>query len=95
MSDLTSKNPCSIINRVTLSNGIQYKISLDKEIKEQLFEEFLSNMSQIPVLEHKCNSCGGTIEMDADNHIFVCPYCGTTYAIGTMMINDKGDKKWI
>lgn len=92
---MTKKEAITTINKVTLYDGIQYKISLDKEIKEQLFEEFLSNMSQIPVLEHKCNSCGGTIEMDANNHIFVCPYCGTTYAIGTAMINDKGDKKWI
>jgi predicted RNA-binding Zn-ribbon protein involved in translation (DUF1610 family) len=92
---MTKKEAITTINKVTLYDGIQYKISLDKEIKEQLFEEFLSNMSQIPVFEHKCNSCGGIIEMDANNHIFVCPYCGTTYAIGTMMINDKGDKKWI
>ena len=80
----------NIINRITLKQG-EYKIGLCNEVKQELYEEFVCSLSKVPVLEHKCNSCGGTIEMDADKHIFVCPYCGTTYAVGTMMINDKGN----
>lgn len=67
--------------------GAEYTIGLDQSVKEDLFEEFLQSISKVPVVEHKCNNCGGTIEMDADNHIFVCPYCGSVYAIGTRQVN--------
>ena len=77
----------STINKITLKQT-EYKIDLCDEIKQELYDEFIHSLSKVPVLEHKCNSCGGIIEMDADKHIFVCPYCGTTYAIGTTMINE-------
>lgn len=58
-------------------------VGLSSEVKDNIFSEFISRLSQVPVLEHKCNSCGGTLEMNADQHIFKCPYCGSVYAIGT------------
>lgn len=78
------------ISKITLRQA-EYKIGFCDEVKQELYDEFVRSLSKVPVLEHKCSSCGGTIEMDADNHIFICPYCGTTYAIGTMMMNDKGN----
>lgn len=50
-------------------------------------EEYIKQLSAHPTFQHKCNNCGGTIEMDIDNHIFRCPYCGSAYAIGTNQIN--------
>ena len=57
-----------------------------KTFKEKLLRE----LSTSPTFEHKCNNCGGTVEMDAEKHIFKCPYCGSVYAIGTAMVNDEG-----
>lgn len=67
--------------------GAEYTIGFDQSVKEKLFEEFVQSISKVPVLEHKCNNCGGTIEMDAEQHIFKCPYCGSVYAIGTKQVN--------
>lgn len=56
-----------------------------KEFEKQLMEKFAT----VPTFEHKCHNCGGTLEMKATEHIFKCPYCGSVYAIGTAMINNK------
>jgi len=77
------------INKIRVSQG-EFEINLSDNVKKALFEEFMQSLSEVPVLEHKCNSCGGTIELNANKHIFMCPYCGRTYAIGTTMINDRG-----
>lgn len=55
---------------------------------EKLFQEMMRRMTQVPLMKHSCNSCGGTLEINADKHIFICPYCGSVYAIGT--VNLKG-----
>ena len=52
-------------------------------------EKLLGELSTNPLFEHKCNNCGGIVEMDVENHIFKCPYCGSVYAIGTSMVNDE------
>ena len=58
-------------------------------VKRILTIDDLEELAAIPTFEHKCNNCGGTVEMDIDNHIFRCPYCGSVYAVGVKMINDK------
>lgn len=57
---------------------------------DEIMEEIQKRMNMVPSMEHKCHNCGGVLEMRADQHIFVCPYCGTAYAIGTVQINDRG-----
>lgn len=78
------------ITRMSLPGTGTLYLDLASDIRERLYSEFMDRLSEIPIISHKCNSCGGTVEMDADRHIFVCPYCGTCYAVGTKMINDKG-----
>lgn len=56
-------------------------------INSFLTKEDLKALQAIPTFEHKCNNCGGTVEMDIDNHIFRCPYCGSVYAVGIQQIN--------
>ena len=68
----------------TISNNIQYQI--EDNLLEQIVRKLSNRMH--PTFQYKCNSCGGTVELDIDNHIFRCPYCGTVYAIGTNQIND-------
>ena len=62
-------------------------LELSDDIKEKMFTEFMSKLSRVPTVKHECHSCGGTVEFDADKHIFICPYCGSCYAVGTAMIN--------
>lgn len=52
-----------------------------------IFKEMMKRFSYHPTMRHQCNSCGGTLELNADKHIFSCPYCGSTYAIGTINLN--------
>lgn len=63
-------------------------------INEDLFEksmtEYLKKHDMKPTVEHKCHNCGATLTMNNDKHIFMCKYCGSVYAIGTRMINDRG-----
>lgn len=54
---------------------------------KQYTDRLMEQLAKAPVFEHKCNNCGGTIELMADQHIFKCPYCGSVYAIGTLNIN--------
>ena len=53
-------------------------------------KQIIERLSVKPTFKHKCNSCGATLEMDSDKHIFLCKYCGSAYAVGTQMINDRG-----
>lgn len=64
-----------------------YEIGLSNNIKEKLFQEFIDKYTAIPTFEHKCNNCGGVLEMKIDEHLFRCPYCGSCYAVGTMQIH--------
>ncbi len=61
-----------------------------KYFKEEFEKKLLEKLSKHPTFEHKCNNCGGTLEMNVEQHIFNCPYCDSVYAIGTGLINDGG-----
>lgn len=63
---------------------------LDLANEDSVIEEIMRRLTFVPTFEHKCNSCGGVLEIKADEHIFRCPYCNTCYAIGTNMKNDRG-----
>jgi len=63
------------------------KVRFSEETLEDLIEEITRKWYVKPTFEYKCNNCGGTIEMDVDQHIFRCPYCGSVYAIGTRQVN--------
>lgn len=76
------------IHSIKLSDGLCYEVDLSTSKKEEIYEEIIKRLSKRPIIAHKCHNCGGNIEMDEDKHIFICPYCGSTYAIGIHMIND-------
>lgn len=63
-----------------------YKSSLD-ELYDRIMDELKYKYK--PIIEHKCNNCGAPLEMDIDNHLFKCRYCGTAYLIGTKQINAR------
>lgn len=73
-----------------ISGSLNSKFEFTEETYEDIFHRMMEKFNKRPIIEHKCHNCGGIIELDEDKHIFHCPYCNTTYAIGTNMINDKG-----
>lgn len=81
-----------ISNKITSIDvkGTHYSIDLTQDLKEALYVEFLKKLSRAPIIEHKCHSCGGVVEMDERKHVFICPYCGCSYAVGVYMVNDRG-----
>lgn len=78
----------NIIHNIKVSDDISCDINLPINKKEELYEEIIKRLSRRPIISHKCHNCGGNIEMDENKHIFICPYCGSTYAVGVHMIND-------
>lgn len=74
---------------------IRYKdlVSQKSEINldyDKIFEAMVSRFNKmVPTVEHKCHNCGGTLEINANQGIFKCPYCRSVYAIGTLRINDR------
>lgn len=55
--------------------------------EERIIQQVLARFAQVPIVKHTCHGCGATVELDADKHLFICRYCGSTYAIGTAQIN--------
>lgn len=75
------------IGRRSVSLGDNVDLNLSDEIKEKLFSDFMLKISRVPIIEYKCHNCGMTLQLKEDQHIFICPYCESTYAVGTSMIN--------
>lgn len=64
---------------------------LGDNLKKKIMEEIMAQFSHRPLVRHQCHSCGATLDVDTNNHIFICKYCGSVYAFDTNMANDKGD----
>ena len=62
--------------------------SIPDYVSKSELEDILKRLSQRPMYQHKCVNCGGTVELDYDKAIFICPYCGSHYALNTSRIND-------
>lgn len=91
----------TIENVITLSSAWGGTITINDDrncigvanddIEEKILEEILNRLTKKPVFEYKCHNCGGSLELEKNKHIFKCPYCNSVYAVGTNMVNDKGD----
>ena len=55
----------------TMANGMNSVDVLTKEDVDGIVKDLIAKLSQTPILKHQCHSCGGTVEMDADNHLFM------------------------
>ena len=74
-------------NYRTEISGISENIVTKDDLRKLLDE-----LSKNPLYAHKCQNCGGTVEMDYEKAIFICPYCGSHYALKPHRINDIGGK---
>lgn len=54
---------------------------------DEIFEKMIERYNIKPIIHHNCHACGGTLELREDQHIFVCPYCNSVYAVGVNQIN--------
>lgn len=73
------------VSRINQSMGVQ----VDECVADEIFKMMISRLERVPIVKHECHSCGATLEIDADKHIFVCSYCGACYAIGVNRINAR------
>ena len=71
-------------------SAVQLNGHLQLADDDDLIDRIMARLNFVPTMEHKCNSCGGVLEIRADEHIFRCPFCNSVYAIGTNMKNDRG-----
>lgn len=83
--DSIDNTATSLVNEI--SN--QIRVNYDERIMDEVIRRVLDRMDAKPTMLRQCNTCGGTLEMEADKHIFICPYCGNVYAIGTTQINAR------
>lgn len=66
------------------ANDAYVSISLEDQVKE-----ILNRLTNPKLMRIKCHQCGASIDQRPDNHIVKCPYCRTTYFIGTRMVHDE------
>lgn len=82
-----------ISSNFNVSSNSNYRIDGNAYIpiptEEELMKKILKKLSNVPLIQHKCHSCGAMLEVEENKHIFLCKYCGSTYAFDTKMINDK------
>lgn len=66
--------------------GESLEDSILEKVREMLKE-------QEPVfIKMTCHNCGAGVYQKAEDHIFKCKFCRTTYLVGTEMIRDGLDK---
>ena len=57
--------------------------ALSKEAIEQIKQLFNAK----PLVEYACHNCGAKLQLEPENHIFKCKYCGSVYMVGLDQIN--------
>lgn len=72
------------INSQQKTNGVT-----TATFEDNIIDKIMKMLSEKQVVQHKCQNCGASLEIDMDNHLFRCGYCGSVYFIGTEMVNDK------
>lgn len=82
----TSDNISISESIISANAAVAFADPVSEEIN-RLINEAFERFSKAPMYEHTCSSCGGTVEMDVDKAIFICPYCGSHYAVNTSRIN--------
>lgn len=81
------------ISKITVS-GKTYDlkasiVDFSERTYDDIFEEMKRRFNMTPIIHHNCHNCGGRLELQEDEHIFNCPYCGSVYAVGIQQINSK------
>lgn len=63
----------------------------DFSIAEALSDEAIKQIKEMfnakPMIEYACHNCGAKLQLDHDDHIFKCKYCGSVYMVGLDQVN--------
>ena len=57
-------------------------------LSETAIEQIKQLFNAKPLVEYSCHSCGATLQLEPENHIFKCKYCGHVYMVGLDHINN-------
>ena len=57
------------------------------ELSEKAIEQIKRLFSAKPLVEYACHNCGAKLQLEPENHIFKCKYCGSVYMVGLDQIN--------
>lgn len=76
---------------ITMQMTTRIGTDIDNVVADRIFEMMMERWGerQVALVKQECIACGGTLEMNVDQHIFKCPYCGKVYAVGVQMINAR------
>ena len=58
-------------------------------LSETAIEQIKKLFNAKPLVQYSCHSCGATLELEPENHIFKCKYCGHAYMVGLDQINSR------
>lgn len=86
---------CGILDVSTdFVHTADYNTCVVDTTEERIMEKVKALLKkQKPVfVKMTCHNCGAGIYQKAEDHIFKCKFCRTTYLVGTEMIRDGLDK---
>ena len=75
------------ITNAGMTNKSIDRADISESVFDSIFDRIVSALSKSPIMQHRCNNCGATVDWDSEKHIFICPYCNSAYAIGTVHLN--------
>jgi DNA-directed RNA polymerase subunit RPC12/RpoP len=51
------------------------------ELSEKAIEQIKRLFSAKPLVEYACHNCGAKLQLEPEDHIFKCKYCGSVYMV--------------
>ena len=56
-------------------------------LSEEAIDQIKRLFNAKPLVEYACHNCGAKLQLEPENHIFKCKYCGSVYMVGLDQIN--------
>ena len=69
-------------------NGKQAYLSADR-LSDSAINQIKQLFNAKPLVEYACHNCGAKLQLEPENHIFKCKYCGSVYMVGLDQINSE------
>ncbi len=67
-------------------DGMQTYLTADK-LSDEAINQIKEMFNAKPLIEYACHNCGAKLQLDHDDHIFKCKYCGSVYMVGLDQVN--------
>ena len=69
-----------------VSDAVDISVDRFEEFREEMREEMRRLKEQPKMFRLNCQNCGGPLVQELDNHLVKCPYCRSSYFIGTNLV---------